>query len=281
MTDHEPNKHRALLVDDDPAVRKDYAKLLRSLGFITETAADGKEAAERLSGSSFDVIVSDLSMPKMGGLEFLRTVRQHDLDVPVVLMTGEPGVESAAEAVEHGAFRYLTKPVDPGRLADIMRSAVSMHEMAKLKREALALVGSEGRQLGDRASLDVRFKSALEQLWMAYQPIVHWPDRAVFGYEALVRSNEPTLVSPLDLLDAAERLGRLHELGRRIRERVAQAAADAPVHGRIHARKIRLVCRLTPAMLFAVGRFRIRAQACDTTVGGILSAYLPLRVGQV
>lgn len=230
MTNQEPEKYRALLVDDDPAVRRDYGKVLRSLGFVTETAADGQEAAERLTGSSFDVIVSDLSMPRMSGLQFLRTVRQHDLDVPVVLMTGEPSLESAVEAIEHGAFRYLTKPVELSELTEVVRRAVSMHQMAKLKREAFELAGSEGRQLGDRASLEARFGSALDQLWMAYQPIVCWPERTVFGYEALVRSKELSLPSPLDLLDAAERLGRLHDLGRRIREQVARAAPEAPAN---------------------------------------------------
>ena len=224
------DKHeaRVLLVDDDENVRLGYAKVLRRFGFETETAADGHEAAERLSGQSFDVIVSDLSMPNMDGLEFLRTVRRHDLDIPVVLMTGQPELETALRAIEYGAFRYLPKPVDLDELALVLRRAVSMHQLAKLKRQALELVGSEGRLLGDHASLDARFTSALEKLWMAYQPIVHWPERAVFAYEALVRSAEPSLPTPADLLDAAERLGRVHELGRHIRHHVARDAADAP-----------------------------------------------------
>ncbi|MEZ4266756.1 MAG: EAL domain-containing protein [Myxococcota bacterium] len=217
-----------LLVDDDPAILRDYSRLLRSLGFETVTAVDGRDAIDRLGEGGFDVIVSDLSMPNMGGIEFLRAVREHDLDVPVVLMTGLPGLESAAEAVEHGAFRYLTKPVAPAKFAEVMRSAAGMSAMAKLKREALALVGSEGAPRGDRASLDAAFTHALEQLWMAYQPIVRSLERAVFAYEALVRSGEPSLVSPVELLEAAERLGRVHELGRRIREQVASASVDAP-----------------------------------------------------
>jgi EAL domain-containing protein (putative c-di-GMP-specific phosphodiesterase class I) len=63
---------------------------------------------------------------------------------------------------------------------------------------------------------------------MAYQPIVDWPERSVFGYEALVRSAEPSLPTPVDLFGAAERLERLPELGRQIRAQVARAAAEAP-----------------------------------------------------
>ena len=227
MVDDTPES-RILLVDDDEGVRRNYAKLLQRLGFVVEAAADGQQAVELLVGGSFDAIISDLAMPKMSGLEFLRAVRQHDLDIPVVLMTGAPGLETAVVAIEYGAFRYLTKPVDFDELAEVARRAVSLGRMAKLKREAIEVVGSQGMQLGDRASLDVRFNSALERLWMAYQPIVHWQTRAVYAYEALLRSDEPSLKSPMEILDAAERLGRLHDLGRRIRERVARAAPGAP-----------------------------------------------------
>jgi EAL domain-containing protein (putative c-di-GMP-specific phosphodiesterase class I) len=65
-------------------------------------------------------------------------------------------------------------------------------------------------------------------MWMAFQPIVEWGDRRIFGYEALLRSDEPLMKNPADILDAAERLGRLHELGRAVRGLVAAAAPNAP-----------------------------------------------------
>jgi EAL domain-containing protein (putative c-di-GMP-specific phosphodiesterase class I) len=218
---------RVLLVDDDADVRRDYAKLLRSTGCTVETAADGREAIARL-GAGFDLIVSDISMPQMSGTQFLRAVRERDLDIPVILMTGAPGLESAVEAVEHGAFRYLTKPVALDTLAQVVRRAIHMHALARLKREALALVDAQGMNIGDRTALEARFENALEQLWIAYQPIVSCSERGVFGYEALVRSGEPSLPSPADLFDAAERLDRLHDLGRTIRKEVARSASVAP-----------------------------------------------------
>lgn len=224
----EQRSPKVLLIDDDEDVRRDYARVLRRLGFTAECAPDGQEAIERLERSTYDVIISDLEMPRMGGLELLRAVRQHDLDVPVVLMTGRPDLSSAMGAVEYGAFRYLTKPVDIVQLGELLRRAISMHELATLRRSALEILGIEGKQLGDRASLDARFSIALEKIWMAYQPIVRWPDRTIFAYEALLRSDEPALRNPLEILDAAERLGRVHELGRRCREKVARSAPTAP-----------------------------------------------------
>jgi EAL domain-containing protein (putative c-di-GMP-specific phosphodiesterase class I) len=155
-------------------------------------------------------------------------VREHDLDVPVILMTGEPGLDSAVRALEYGAFRYLVKPVDPQDLADTALTAVRLHQMARLKREALELSGDESKALGDRASLEARFESACKNLWMAYQPIVSWGKKNVHGFEALLRSGEPTLANPGEFLDVAERLERLHDLGRIIRGRVAASASRAP-----------------------------------------------------
>ena len=83
----------------------------------------------------------------------------------------------------------------------------------------------EGKQIGDRAGLEARFASAVDKLWVAAQPIVSWSGRSVFAYETLLRTDEPTLRSPLDFFDAAERLGRAAELGRIIRGHVARAHA--------------------------------------------------------
>jgi EAL domain-containing protein (putative c-di-GMP-specific phosphodiesterase class I) len=221
-------ERRVLLVDDDAGVRRDYARALRKCGWRVDTAADGREAIDLLGGAPYDVIVSDISMPGVSGMEFLRAVRQRDLDVPMVLMTGDPGLDTAVEAVEYGAFRYLIKPIAMSELAETVRRAMRLHRLARLKRLALDAIGAEGKALGDRVALETRFETALARIAMEFQPIVHWPERRVFGYEALVRSAEPTLAAPADLLDAAERLGRVHDLGRAVRREVAQAAERAP-----------------------------------------------------
>jgi EAL domain-containing protein (putative c-di-GMP-specific phosphodiesterase class I)/ActR/RegA family two-component response regulator len=219
---------RVLVVDDEPLLLAVYRKLLTSAGWTVETASSGAEAKALASGDRFDVIVSDVRMPGMTGVDLLRAVRERDLDVPVVLLTGNPDVDSAAEAVEYGAFRYLGKPVDSAKLLEVLRRGMQLHRLAKLKRQALAIVGSDGRSLEDRAAVEERFHNALANLWIAYQPIVSWRSKRVHGYEALVRSAEPTLPSPRDLFDAAERLGQLHLLGRAIRQHVAVDAERAP-----------------------------------------------------
>ncbi len=202
-------------------------------GMNVATATNGREAAQRVKDESFDAIVSDISMPEMTGIELLKAVRAHDVDVPVVLMTGEPSVESAMRAVEYGAFRYLAKPVPPQQLSETVIHAARLHKLARLKRQAMDLPGRQGMRLGERAALEVRFSWGMDLMWMAFQPLISWRDRRVIGYEALVRSDEPLMKNPAELLDAAERLGRLRELGRSVRARVAAAAKDAPADAQL------------------------------------------------
>jgi EAL domain-containing protein (putative c-di-GMP-specific phosphodiesterase class I) len=220
-----------LLVDDEQSIARAYARTLGAAGFSVQTASDGKEAAAAARQRAFDVIVSDITMPEMNGIELLRAVREHDLDVPVVLMTGGPAVDSAVRAMEYGALRYLIKPIDPSELEEVVTRAVRLHQMAKIKREALEMFRLEGKHLGDRASLEARLARAMETLWIAYQPIVSWSRRTTFAHEALVRNEEPTLRSPPDLFEAAERVGRLQDLGRVIRSQVAQTLAAHPTDG--------------------------------------------------
>jgi EAL domain-containing protein (putative c-di-GMP-specific phosphodiesterase class I)/ActR/RegA family two-component response regulator len=222
-----------LLVDDDYTLLRAYKNALNARGIAVDTAMDGLDAKARLDKGTFDVVVSDINMPGYGGLEFLRRVRERDLDVPVVLMTGKPSVDSSIRAVEYGVFRYLVKPVAPEALFDIIRLGTRLHRMARLKRQALEVVGVGGKWLGDRAALESRFANAVELMWMAFQPIVGWRNREVYGYEALLRTGEPTLTSPYDFIDAAERLGRLQELGRTIRGKVVEAMRRAPAEVKI------------------------------------------------
>ena len=220
-------KGRVLLVDDQGDILRAYARWLTAGGFQVDTADDGSTAADMASKTAYDVIVSDISMPGMTGVEMLRAVRERDQDVPVVLMTAQPEIETAMDAVELGALRYLAKPVDGQLLVQVAEHAVRLHKLARLKREALLVTGSDA-QPGDRIALEGAFERALSGLWLAFQPIVMVSEKRIFAYEALMRSREAALPHPGAMLSAAERLDRLPDLGRAIRERAAAAAAAMP-----------------------------------------------------
>jgi EAL domain-containing protein (putative c-di-GMP-specific phosphodiesterase class I) len=217
---------RVLLVDDEAPLRRALSKLLAIDGFEVSTASNGREAIDLLAAGSFDVIVSDIRMPGMDGIAMLRAIRELDLDVPTIFLTGSPTVETAVEAMEYGAFRYLLKPVEGEELRRVVRRAARIHQLALVRREVVDDVQSGA--IGDRAGLEARFASGLEKMWMAMQPILSWRTRSVFAYEALLRTDEPTLASPIAFLDAAERLGRTRELGRAVRRRIADGLIELP-----------------------------------------------------
>jgi EAL domain-containing protein (putative c-di-GMP-specific phosphodiesterase class I) len=223
---------RVLIADDEPALLRTITRLLTKAGYQVTPVSNGREAADLLATNEFDVILSDIMMPELDGIQLLRTVRAKDLDVPMLLMTGAPDIATAAAAVEYGALKYLTKPFDSAELLQAVEHAARLHRMALVKREALQLVGGGGLGVSDRAGLEATFARALRGLWMAFQPIIRTTDRTLFGYEALMRTSESTLPNPGAMLDAAERLGLLHELGRAVRAAAAatmEAAEDRGV----------------------------------------------------
>ncbi|HEX2733548.1 MAG TPA: response regulator [Polyangiaceae bacterium] len=195
------DRHEAgyvLVVDDDADVRTMIERVLGRAGFRVLTAQDGEAALQILRGEQrIDVVLTDLQMPRMSGVALLRSIRELDQDVPVIVLTGNASLESAIAVVEHGGFRYLEKPIENERLQEMVRAASATHRLALLKREALELAATGGLLTEDRAELGETFERALDGLWIAFQPIVEWPTQSIFGYEALVRSSEDRWRSPL------------------------------------------------------------------------------------
>lgn len=216
---------RALVADDDASARGFFARLLELEGYEVLAASNGIEATEFLSRGPVDIVLSDISMPGMGGIQLLHAVRAVDLDVPVILITGAPTVETAAKAVEYGALRYLVKPVKASEVRELIRYASRLHALARVKREALALL-DHGDAATDLAGLEAAFERAVGSLTMVYQPIVRRSTRHTFGYEALARTGETSLRAPTEMLEAAFRLGRVQEFGRAIRAAVARSIAS-------------------------------------------------------
>lgn len=219
---------RVLVVDDEPALRRAMSRAIAGRGHEVVEAASGQEAIEQLLPGRFDVVVSDIQMSGLDGMQLLREVRARDADLPVVLVTGAPDIRTAIEATEFGALLYLTKPFELAKLTQVIERAIVLHRDALAKREALQRVDAAAELADNRAELGHGFDRALATLWMAFQPIVRPSDQTTLGYEALVRSRERSLPHPGALIGAAETLGRLPDLGRTIRRAAAGAMPDAP-----------------------------------------------------
>ncbi len=215
-----------LVVDDEPDVARSTERALVAGGYHVTVAISGQDAIRKAYATSFDAIVSDLLMPDIDGRQLLRTIRTRNLDVPFIFLTGSPNLQSAIEAIEYGAFRYLLKPVSLRDLLAVVGRAVGWHRWAAIRREAAPEM--DGRRATDRAGLEARFASALDALYIVTQPIVSSQASAVLAYEALVRSDGPIVRNPDELFGLAERLDRTSQLGRAIRGLVAAILPSAP-----------------------------------------------------
>jgi len=142
---------RVLIVEDDPATRMGLTELIKTWGFLADSAGDGEEALEKVTTFRPAIVVSDLVMPRMDGQQLLKALREHDPDISVVLLTAQGSVESAVEAIKDGAYDYLTKPVDPQRLQILLTKVVERQETlreVRVLRRQLRDHGSFGRMIG-------------------------------------------------------------------------------------------------------------------------------------
>jgi two-component system response regulator HydG len=122
-------KARILVVDDEASARSGLEKLLAQEGYVVDTADDGTSALERFAESPADVVVTDLKMPKMDGLELLKKLREQDEELPVLVCTAFGDVSTAVQAMRAGAEDYLTKPIDFDALAVAVERALERREL--------------------------------------------------------------------------------------------------------------------------------------------------------
>jgi DNA-binding NtrC family response regulator len=113
-----------LVIDDEQAIRKALKEILTFEGFTVDEAADGAEGLKKIKEGSHNVILCDIKMPKMDGLEVLAATREAKPDTPFILISGHGTIETAVEAVKNGAFDYISKPPDLNRLLITIRNAM-------------------------------------------------------------------------------------------------------------------------------------------------------------
>jgi DNA-binding NtrC family response regulator len=150
-----------LVVDDETGILESLSILLRNAGFATHTARGGRAGLEQLAAIQPDIVLSDVRMPDVGGVEILAAARQQDPDTPVILMTAQATLQSAMQAVNEGAFYYIQKPFRNDELLAILKRAAEHRELRvenrSLKQEIKRREGPVGtRPVGNsRSWLDV------------------------------------------------------------------------------------------------------------------------------
>jgi len=124
-----------LIIDDEAALRQTMARILQRAGYEVTTAANANEGLSLISAHPFDLVYLDIRMPDMSGLELLRILREKYSDLPVILFTAQPDLNSAVEAVRSGATDYLLKPLKPQTVLERTESILEKNWKERRKRE--------------------------------------------------------------------------------------------------------------------------------------------------
>lgn len=152
-----------LIIDDEKAIRKTLSEILSYEGYKIEEASDGEEGLKKFKERAFDVVLCDIKMPKLDGLEFLDKAREANPDVPVIMISGHGTIETAVEAVKKGAYDYISKPPDLNRLLITIRNAKDKTNLVAETKVLKRKVSKVEEMIGDSGPI-VKIKETIDKV---------------------------------------------------------------------------------------------------------------------
>lgn len=142
-----------LIIDDEKAIRKTLGEILSYEGFKVQEASDGEEGFKLFSQKNFDVVLCDIKMPKMDGIEFLTKANESNAEVPVIMISGHGTIETAVDAVKKGAYDYVAKPPDLNRLLITIRNALDKNSLSKEAKVLKRKVNKVQEMIGESEAI--------------------------------------------------------------------------------------------------------------------------------
>ena len=152
-----------LIIDDEQAIRKTLTEILRFEGYKIDEAADGEEGLKKFSDTAYDLVLCDVKMPKMDGIEFLEKSRAINSDVPIIVISGHGNIETAVEAVKKGAFDFISKPPDLNRLLITLRNALDKQNLVRETKVLKRKVGMVKDIIGNSKPIN-NIKDTIEKV---------------------------------------------------------------------------------------------------------------------
>ncbi|ULQ53877.1 sigma-54-dependent transcriptional regulator [Flavihumibacter fluvii] len=152
-----------LIIDDERAIRKTLGEILSYEGYKIEEASDGEEGLKKFKEKAFDVVLCDIKMPKLDGIEFLDKARETNPDIPIIMISGHGTIETAVEAVKKGAFDYISKPPDLNRLLITLRNAMDKTSLVTETKVLKRRVSKVQEMIGDASAIQ-RIKDTIEKV---------------------------------------------------------------------------------------------------------------------
>lgn len=142
-----------LIIDDEKAIRKTLGEILSYEKYKVDEAVDGEEGLAMFSKKNYDVVLCDIKMPKLDGMEFLNKAAEVNADVPIIMISGHGNIETAVEAVKKGAFDFVSKPPDLNRLLITIRNALDRNTLSKETRVLKRKVNKVKEMIGESEAM--------------------------------------------------------------------------------------------------------------------------------
>jgi len=152
-----------LIIDDERAIRKTLTEILGYEGFKVEEAGDGEEGLKKFLSTTYDVVLCDIKMPKLDGIEFLGKASEANADVPIIMISGHGNIETAVEAVKKGAYDYISKPPDLNRLLVTIRNAMERNTLVKEAKTLKRRVSKVQEMIGASDAMN-KIKATIEKV---------------------------------------------------------------------------------------------------------------------
>ena len=152
-----------LIIDDEKAIRKTLSEILSFEGYKIDEAADGEEGLKRFKDKSYDVVLCDIKMPKLDGIEFLQKAGETSPDVPIIMISGHGNIETAVEAVKKGAYDFISKPPDLNRLLITIRNAMERNSLVTETKVLKRKVSRVQEMIGESAPIQ-RIKETIDKV---------------------------------------------------------------------------------------------------------------------
>jgi DNA-binding NtrC family response regulator len=152
-----------LIIDDEKAIRKTLCEILSYEGYKIDEAGDGEEGLKRFSEKTYDVVLCDIKMPKLDGMEFLTRASATNPDVPVIMISGHGTIETAVEAVKKGAYDYIAKPPDLNRLLITIRNAMDKTNLVTETKVLRRKVGKVDEMIGESPAI-LKIKDTIDKV---------------------------------------------------------------------------------------------------------------------
>jgi two-component system, NtrC family, nitrogen regulation response regulator NtrX len=152
-----------LIIDDEKTIRKTLAEILSFEGYSIDEASDGEEGLKKFTQKHYDVVLCDIKMPKIDGVEFLEKAKAHNADIPIIMISGHGNIDTAVDAVKKGAFDYISKPPDLNRLLITLRNATDRTKLTVETKVLKRKVNKTIEMVGDSPAIS-KIKNTIEKV---------------------------------------------------------------------------------------------------------------------